>query len=73
MEFKNYFQSLTNEQKQAFAQEAETSVHYITTHLVYGRKAPKNKLFNGLARACEKYNSGITREMLLNFFYNKAA
>jgi hypothetical protein len=43
--------------------------------LVYGRKIPKPKLLNGLALACEKLKSGITKEMLLNFFYsdNKSA
>lgn len=69
MDFKNYYQSLTPAQKLEFALEAGTSVHYITTHLVYGRKVPKPKLLNGLASACEKFNSGITKEMLLNFFY----
>lgn len=69
--FKNYYQSLTPELKQQFATEAGTSVHYITTHLVYGRKIPKPKLMDGLAKACLKLNSGISKEMLLNFFYSK--
>jgi hypothetical protein len=71
MDFKNYYQSLTADLKQEFATEAGTSVHYITTHLVYGRKIPKPKLLNGLAKACKKFKSGITKEMLLNFFYQE--
>jgi hypothetical protein len=70
MNFKTYYQSLTPVEKTKFALEAGTSAHYITTHLVYGRKIPKPKLLNGLALACEKLKSGITKEMLLNFFYS---
>lgn len=71
MDFKKYYQSLSASKKQAFADEAETTVQYITTHLIYARKIPKPKLLNGLARACEKLKSGITKEMLLNFFYKE--
>lgn len=70
MDFKNYYQSLTPVLKLEFALEAGTSVHYINTHLVYGRKIPKPKLINGLTRACEKYNAGISKEALLDFFYS---
>jgi hypothetical protein len=71
-DFKAFFQALTDEQKAEFAAEAITTVSYIKTHLIYSRKVPKKKLLDGLVRACEKQNSGITRADLLAFFYPAA-
>lgn len=68
-DFKTFYQSLNDEQKESFAKKANTSAHYIATHLIYARKVPKRNLMNSLAKACEEFNSGITKTMLLNFFH----
>lgn len=72
-DFKTFFLGLTREQRVEFAREANTSVAYIQTHLISKRKVPQPPLMNRLARACEKFGSGINREKLLAFFYDKAA
>lgn len=70
-DFKKFFQGLDNANQVQFALEAKTTVGYIKTHLIYGRKIPKPKLFNRLADCCEKFESGITRSDLFNFFYSE--
>jgi hypothetical protein len=72
MDFKSFFQSLSETDRKAFAETAGTTVAYIRTHLVYGRKIPKKTTLNGLMAALGKFNSKITREELLNFFFHQS-
>lgn len=70
MTFKLFFQSLNEAHQIKFAQEAGTSVGYIKSHLIYARKVPQPESFNNLMGACDKFNSGITRQELFEFFYS---
>lgn len=70
-DFKKFFQGLDESAQEKFALEANTTVGYIKTHLIYGRKIPKPKLFNRLVSACEKFNANITRSDLFDFFYKE--
>jgi hypothetical protein len=67
--FKTFYQSLPKIQRVAFAKAAGTDPDYIKTHLVYARKIPQPKLMDGLVSALNEFESDITRQDLLNFFY----
>jgi hypothetical protein len=69
MDFKSFFQSLNENQRTEFASVAGTTVGYIKTHLVYGRKVPQRETFDGLIKALNQFKAGITRQDLLHFFY----
>ncbi len=66
MTLKKYFTSLNDKEQGAYAKKAGTTVGYIKTHLIYGRKLPRPGLMEGLAKAS---NGKISQRQLLNFFY----
>ena len=53
-DFKKHWLALTPDEREAFAQEAGTTSHYIQTHLTGKRKMPGKVLMNGLFKACNK-------------------
>ena len=53
-DFKKYWLELTPDERDAFAEEAGTTSHYIQTHLTGRRKMPGKELMNGLFKACKK-------------------
>ena len=52
-DFKKHWLALTPDEREAFAQEAGTTSHYIQTHLTGKRKMPGKVLMNGLFKACK--------------------
>ena len=66
--FKEFFLSLSATERQAFARKAGTTVGYLQTHIIYARKMPRRKLFDGLTQTCAKF-SGPSKDKLLAFFY----
>jgi hypothetical protein len=71
-DFKDFYLSLTDDQKVEFAKLAGTTPNYIRTHLVYGRKIPQRKTFDGLIRALAAFGSKVTRNDLLLCFFPPA-
>lgn len=67
--FKEFFLGLDAAKRQTFAKKAGTTVGYIQTHMIYARKMPRRKLFDGLVQACAKYD-GPSKDELLAFFYD---
>lgn len=73
MNFKTFYQALGQEDRKRFAKIAGTSTAYIEVHLVTRRKIPKPALMAALATACGSFNSEITQEDLLSFFYRTSS
>lgn len=72
MNLKTFYQGLSREQRQRFADIAGTKPRYIEIHLLAPasrRKCPKAELMAGLAVACASMNSGISKSDLFEYFY----
>lgn len=66
MEFRSYYQSLTDEQKKSFAQQAGYELSYIETHLIRAYKTPGRK---GMRRLVKASNGAVSwQEILLHFY-----
>ncbi|MFC3902531.1 hypothetical protein SAMN05421749_103287 [Acinetobacter marinus] len=50
MKFKEYLQSLSEDQIQAYAQRVGTTPNYLMVHLFYAYKEPRKKLREALSR-----------------------
>lgn len=70
--FKDFFLSLSREERYSYAKRAGTTDHYIQTHLINRYKIPRSKLMNDLAEASDGL---FTTQELASFFYvnDKAA
>lgn len=68
MNFYDYWQGLTTEQKQAFAEKCELSAYYISNQLIYGYKSPKLSTLDKMAKASDGV---LTYNDLCNFFKPK--
>lgn len=55
-DFKKHWLALTPDEREAFAQEAGTTSHYIQTHLTGKRKMPGKVLMNGLLKPVKQDN-----------------
>ncbi|VVE10073.1 hypothetical protein [Pandoraea commovens] len=73
MDFKTYYQGLSQDERKKFATHANTSTAYIEVHLLPRRKIPKPPLLDGLASACLAMGADITKGDLLAFFYRTEA
>ncbi|WP_145548516.1 hypothetical protein [Yersinia massiliensis] len=69
-DFKSFWHALTEEQKEDIASKARTTVTYIKTHLICGRKIPSRERMRLLHSACSEYQNDLTLEQLVSFFYN---
>ena len=50
MKLRDYINSLTDDQLQAYAERCSTTVNYLGTHIRYATKEPSVKLIRALAR-----------------------
>lgn len=69
-DFKLFWHALTDDQKKDVALKSNTTVGYIKTHLICGRRIPSRKRMRLLHSACSAYQSDLTFDQLLLFFYN---
>lgn len=67
--FRDYFLSLSKTEQEIFAENAETTVLYIRTHLITGYKVPRRKLMNNLVKAS---NGVMDIPSLAKFFHEKS-
>ena len=68
MKWRTYYQTLTREQREAYAAEAGTTTGHIENHLMTRRKIPRKELMSSLAEA----TSGQCSLMeLLSHFYEE--
>ncbi|EGK8686269.1 hypothetical protein IO788_000236 [Escherichia coli] len=68
-DFKKHWLQLTPDERNAFADEAGTTSHYIQTHLTGRRKMPSKRLMNGLFKACKLRGWIRTKPEMVIFFY----
>ena len=69
-DFKKHWLALTPDEREAFADDAGTTSHYIQTHLTGRRKMPGKTLMNGLFKACKSRQWVRTKPELAIFFYS---
>lgn len=69
-DFKKHWLALTPDEREAFADEAGTTSHYIQTHLTGKRKLPGKRLMDGLFRASRSHGWVRTKPELVAFFYS---
>jgi hypothetical protein len=67
MDFKTYYNSLTDSERTEFAKLASTTTEYIRIHLITKNKIPRKQLMQDLVNASA---GKLTIESLLNFFYS---
>lgn len=70
-DFKKYWLALSPDERDAFADEAGTTSHYIQTHLTGRRKTPGKRLMDGLFNACKSRNWTHSKPEFLVFFYDR--
>lgn len=70
MDFKEWFLSLSEDQREKYASDAGTTSGYIRVHLIGRRKIPRPELLRSLAAASR---GKFTVPKLLAFFYETAA
>ncbi|CFQ87801.1 MULTISPECIES: hypothetical protein [Yersinia] len=68
-DFRLFWRELSEEQKEDIARKANTTVAYIKTHLVFARRIPSRERMKLLHSACSEYQSDLSLEQLLSFFY----
>jgi len=68
--FKKFWLDMSKEEREAFARDAGTTSHYITTHLTRRGRTPSRKLMERLFSACEARNAVTEKSDFLNFFYS---
>ena len=68
--FKGFWRSLTPEQQQSLAADANTTTGYINAHLVYARKIPRKGKMESLWAACRKYGAQFEKHELIAFFFD---
>lgn len=66
MDFRQWFLSLSDEERESYAEKAGTTAGYIRVHLIGRRKIPRAELMNRLAAASD---GKWTVPALLAFFY----
>lgn len=69
-DFKRCWLDLSPDEREAFAQEAGTTSHYIQTHLTGKRKMPGKVLMDGLFKACKSRQWLRSKAELAYFFYS---
>ncbi|WP_312292975.1 hypothetical protein [Atlantibacter hermannii] len=69
-DFKRCWLALTPDERDAFADEAGTTSHYIQTHLTGKRKLPGKRLMDGLFKAARSHGWVKTKPELATFFYS---
>ena len=68
-DFKKCWLALTPEERDAFAEAAGTTSHYIQTHLTGKRKTPGKRLMNGLFLAAKNLGWVSSKSEFAVFFY----
>ncbi len=68
MDFRNYWSSLDDDEKEEFARNSGYSAKYINTHLIYRRKSPPIERIDKLATAS---NGSLGFYQLCDFFANR--
>ncbi|CNL06817.1 Uncharacterised protein [Yersinia frederiksenii] len=68
-DFKLFWHALSDGQKEDIASKAKTTVTYIKTHLICGRKVPSRERMRLLHSACADYQNDLTLDQLISFFY----
>jgi hypothetical protein len=66
MDFKEWFLSLSDDERERYARQAGTTAGYIRVHLIGRRKIPREELLHRLAAASA---GKFTVAKLLAFFY----
>lgn len=70
--FSDFYRSLPESQRAAFAISAGTTTRYIETHLIapaVRRKVPNKPLMERLAAACGQFGAPFSKEQLVAYFY----
>lgn len=70
--FSDFYRSLPEERRSAFAESAGTTTRYIETHLIapaIRRKVPNKPLMERLAVACGEFGAPFSKEQLVAYFY----
>ncbi|EMD4549960.1 hypothetical protein VQ369_001984 [Salmonella enterica] len=70
-DFKKHWLGLSPDEREAFADEAGTTSHYIQTHLTRRRKMPGKRLMDGLFKACRSREWTKSKPELVLFFYDR--
>ena len=68
--FKKFWLDMSKDEREAFARDAGTTSHYITTHLTRKGRTPSRKLMDRLFIACEARKAVTEKSDFLNFFYS---
>lgn len=68
LDFKNWFLSLSDEERADYAKRADTTAGYIHAHLINRRKVPRKKTMRALADAS---NGTFTHAQLVAFFHDE--
>lgn len=69
-DFKSWFLSLDDAEREGFALRAQTSVGYIKTHVIHRRKMPRRRTIEALALAS---NGAFGESDLITFLYARDA
>lgn len=67
--FKKFWLDMSKDEREAFARDAGTTSHYISTHLVRRDRTPSKSLMDKLITACEARKAIASKSELLEFFY----
>lgn len=67
MNFKTYYRGLEQDDREAFADRAETSTNYIDIHLIPRHKIPRKESMKMLAKASE---GAVSYLEIVDYFYN---
>lgn len=70
MTFKEFWDQLTDEQKEAYAAQAGTTANYIRQHLVPARRVPRREF---MARMVEATEGQVSQREMLDHFYAEYA
>jgi hypothetical protein len=74
-DFRSFFLSLSDADRERFAARAGASADYIRIHLIappQRRKIPRKLLVDKLVRACAEFGASFSKEQLLAYFYETA-
>ncbi|EIZ8816806.1 TPA: hypothetical protein JD203_03670 [Cronobacter sakazakii] len=70
-DFKKHWLALDQQGREAFAQDAGTTSHYIQTHYTGRRKIPTKSRMDKLYQACKKRGWLTDQQPLLAFFFQR--
>lgn len=67
--FKKFWLEMSKAEREAFARDAGTTSHYISTHLTRRDRTPSKKLMERLFSACEARKVVTSKSEFVQFFY----